>query len=797
MKSDAISRFRHTRVLICIFSALMLCLIWVGLYFVVQRERQAEIEDAYKDGAAYAQTFAEHTVRTIRGLEQIAIFLKFKAEQEGLAIDIPRLVSESRFTGQPFVLLSVVDETGQLVSSSQRPFIPSNIKDREHFRVHQDGDKGAFLSKPVLGRSSGKWSLQLSRRINKPDGSFGGVVVVSIDPYYFAAFYRLVNLGDNSSILLVGRDGIVRARQSGGSFSLGQDIGERIRLMMRGQDAGNFKGTSMFDGITRYLSFQSLDDYSLVVIVGVSEEETFAGLNQRLKSYYWACSGASALILLYMGILFHDIARRRRAELKLRQSEETFRYMTEGSSDVIWHLDGDFRFDYISPSDERLRGFSQREMLGQSFWSQLRPAKADYVRQQLLQRLAASERQTPADSIRLELELHCKDGGWLWTEVNATVQRGPFGQYVGLHGVTRDISERKRAEKALMESQVRYHALVEQSFEALALIDLESRETVEVNRRFTELLGYSLPDDAPLLVEQYTTDSQSSLDYFYGIVLKQHRLLPVEMRLLLHKNGAAIAVERAGTVISIGGRDYLLATLRDITDERRRQTEAARDLELAQRVQLNLLPELPESPRVTLRTLYYPSHFVSGDSYHLEWRNDGTLLCGYLIDVSGHGVSTALQTASLMALLRESSYSSAPLLSQMKKISSQSAKYFTEGSYAAMLGFELDLATKTLHYVAAGITQFYFNGEKILTPSLFVGILPTDEFCAGMLPVADGDCLLFLTDGFTDRLNKQGGISWELPPGGDFDDSLAVLEELAARGQLRDDSTAICIQINA
>ena len=52
----------------------------------------------------------------------------------------------------------------------------------------------------MLGRASGKWSLQLTRRINKPDGSFGGVVVVSLDPLYFTQLYADVNLGPHSVI---------------------------------------------------------------------------------------------------------------------------------------------------------------------------------------------------------------------------------------------------------------------------------------------------------------------------------------------------------------------------------------------------------------------------------------------------------------------------------------------------------------------------------------------------------------------------------------------------------------------
>lgn len=797
MNADDLAWIRHTHRRIIFFTALMLLIIWSGLYVVVQRERQSEIDDAFKDTATYARTFAERTVRTLQGLDQVAIFLKYQAERDGLNQDIPRMVRESRFAGQPFVILSIIDEAGDLVSSSQVPFIPSNIKDREHFIVHRMADIGPFISKPLLGRSSGKWSIQLSRRISKPDGSFGGVVVVSVDPYYFAEFYRLVNLGEKSSITLAGRDGIIRARQSGAEFSLGQDISQRIEEILSAGSFGQYNLPSVYDGLRRFYSFQTVEEYPLLVIVGITEAQVFQALNHRLPVYYGVCAAISIIILLFVAFLFVDIARRRQAEEKLRQSEEMFRYLTENTNDVIWHLDPQFRFDYVSPADERMRGYSASEVLGTTPWDQTRPEKADYLREQHAQRMEAMAKSVDRTPLRLELEVRCKNGGWIWGEINVTAHYTPDGTFVGLHGVTRDISARKRAEKVLMENQVRYHALVEQSFEALALIDLETREIVEINRRFTELLGYSLPEDAPLYADRCVVDTPENLNYFYGIYLRQHRILPVDLRILRRKNGVEAPAERAGSVVSIGGREYLLATFRDITASRRRQAEAARDMDLAKRVQQNLLPELSESTAVMCRTLYYPSHFVSGDSYHMEWRNEGKLLCGYLIDVSGHGLATALQTASLMALLREASSAQVSLLNQMQRISSRSEQYFTEGAYAALFGFELDLAAGELQYVAAGITQFYFNGEKILTPSMFVGILPTEDFCVGRMPVSPSDNLFFLTDGFTDLLASVEGNDLVLPKTKDFDKGVALLEEIAVSGLLRDDATAICIRINA
>ena len=353
------------------------------------------------------------------------------------------------------------------------------------------------------------------------------------------------------------------------------------------------------------------------------------------------------------------------------------------------------------------------------------------------------------------------------------------------------------AEDAMKSSQARYYALMEQSFEALALVDLEKREVVEVNRRFTELFGYSLPEDAPLTVDKYMTDSQEQKDVVYNKLLRGQRFLTPAVKAYRHKNGTEVHGERAGTVIRIDGRDYLLGSMRDMTKERRRQAELQQDVELARRVQRDLLPKLAESPFVKVRTLYYPANFVSGDSYHLEWRNDGQLLRGFLLDISGHGLATAIQTSAMNVLLREAEAGKLPLLGQMRRINARAAKYFTEGAYAAMLGFELDLSRRELRYVGAGITQFYANGKRIEVPGMFIGMWDNAEFTAGVIPAQEGDSFLFLTDGLTDALAQAGSAGGCSIFGNDFDADVTALEKMAEENRLKDDATAVCLKIRA
>ena len=137
----------------------------------------------------------------------------------------------------------------------------------------------------------------------------------------------------------------------------------------------------------------------------------------------------------------------------LHESEAKFRFLAENSADVIWQMDREFRFTYVSPSDERIRGFKPEELIGHSVLNQLTSDGIEYVKTINSERMEAENQGHKTGVIRHELEQLCKDGHYLWTEVNVFPYRDTSGRIVGFNGVTRDISERKESEKQLLEEK--------------------------------------------------------------------------------------------------------------------------------------------------------------------------------------------------------------------------------------------------------------------------------------------------------------------------------------------------------
>lgn len=176
----------------------------------------------------------------------------------------------------------------------------------------------------------------------------------------------------------------------------------------------------------------------------------------------------------YLGIV-EDITARREIEERLRISEERHRLLADNAIDVIVTLDLDGRFSYVSPSVEKLRGFTADEAMRQPLHEALTPPSLDIARAYLQHLRASLASGLPLEPFRGELEHRCKDGSTVWTDVTASPILSTDGSFVEILGVTRDISERKRHERELQRASEAAEAANAAKSEFLAHMSHEIR----------------------------------------------------------------------------------------------------------------------------------------------------------------------------------------------------------------------------------------------------------------------------------------------------------------------------------
>lgn len=266
-----------------------------------------------------------------------------------------------------------------------------------------------------------------------------------------------------------------------------------------------------------------------------------------------------------------DITQRKEIEEKLEESERHFRLLAENIKDIIWAMDMELQFKYISPSVRKIRGYTPEETMAQRLEEILTPSSLEKVASTFKQELAIENtgQRDPARRITLELEVIHKNGSIVWTESVVTFLRRPDGVPFGIMGVTRDISERKKFEKMLIESEAKYRALVENSLEGIGIS--QGDRVIFANKALLDIFGYETLEEfikVPLLehvapeikgivkerMEKRNKGEEVSARYEYKIV---------------RKNGEIRDIEISTSEILIGNDKYIQSTFRDITDQKR------------------------------------------------------------------------------------------------------------------------------------------------------------------------------------------------------------------------------------
>ena len=294
---------------------LIIGLLWAGIGFDLWHDHQAAENDAANEAANLALAFEEDITRTIEAVDQTLLFVR-----EAYQHDRTGMLSGAWTRGRPFlgdlqVQISLADRDGRVLWSNLGPVSPDiNVADREHFRVQQlSRDDSLFISRPVLGRVSGKWTIQFVRKLLAPDGSFDGIAVVSLDPSYLSRLYGSISIGGGTALLAT-TDGVLLARAPNYVQMSGRQLPPQTGArLLDATTHGPYRAISGIDGVDRIISARRLRNYPLIVAVSLSSKDVFRPY-ERNQRIYLAVGGLLSLACIIVGVV---MLRQRRSLLEL------------------------------------------------------------------------------------------------------------------------------------------------------------------------------------------------------------------------------------------------------------------------------------------------------------------------------------------------------------------------------------------------------------------------------------------------------------------------------------------------
>ncbi len=274
-------------------------------------------------------------------------------------------------------------------------------------------------------------------------------------------------------------------------------------------------------------------------------------------------------------VIMHDVSRRKKAEDGLRESESRYRAIFENTGTAMVIFEKEMTISFVNTEFERMSGCRRTEIEGRRKWSDFIQDHGQKSETSRLRCVASSKdnlspavKPTSAGAQNFRAVVVSRTGSRKPVLVCIAALPGSGRSIASLI----DVSQLVYAEQVLKQSEERYRALVQQSSEAIFIVDPKTKKIMEVNKPFSNMLGYEDDDIQSLFLYDLIMESKSFIDTSVSKTMQNGQYFMGE-RNFRGKNGLVVDVDIAASSINYGNSTFIMMSFRDITEKK--QMEAA------------------------------------------------------------------------------------------------------------------------------------------------------------------------------------------------------------------------------
>lgn len=428
----------------------------VQLYDIIRR-LDIVVETAQQNYASLSRALAEQSRSAVQAVEVVVQDTTTVMQLTQLRADDPqgheRLRSRMQLIPQIRDLFVAGRDGRVLAAGAETPPPREWVARQTFFLVHQQQDfAGLFISEAFRREGTANWMIALSRRINDAGGRFQGVAVAWIDLDYFRRFYREIDLGAGSEVVLFHRDGGLLARYPGEGEELGRPFADEslYRNLIAGPRGPRKLLISPADGQERVYAAEAVHGYPLAIGVSVKKTTVLDAWHEQVVHSTVRTTLLCLSVIALVWLVLRHLRRSERAEEQLRVQTALLDELFESAPEAIVMLDLDQRVTRVNREFTRLFGYTAEQVRGRELDTLIVPEELRPEWQRLARSMRNGQHTTmETERIRSDgIRLHVSELG-----APILVAKGQIASYA----IYRDISERRLAdaERDKLETRLR------------------------------------------------------------------------------------------------------------------------------------------------------------------------------------------------------------------------------------------------------------------------------------------------------------------------------------------------------